>query len=104
MLLKTVAGALCAAALVACAATAPAEKRVATAQPAAAEPTDAKPAVRIAKPDDLICRNEEVTGTRLTRRVCMTRAQREERSRNDRQTLENIQHQGSGSRELPSGG
>ncbi len=29
-------------------------------------------------PDELICRREQVTGTNFRRRVCLTRAQREE--------------------------
>lgn len=108
-----IAGVLCAATLIITAAAAePAVEGKApapaseTAVPAAkvAESKDAKPAPRLVKPDDLVCRNEEVTGTRLTRRVCMTRAERAERSGRDRQTLEGIQRQGSGSRELPAGG
>ena len=45
------------------------------APPASAAPA-AKPAKKEPSPDDVICADEEVTGSIFSKRVCLTRAQR----------------------------
>ena len=56
--------------------------------PAAAPPTEVKPAVVAGQkaddandPDRVVCRNQPLTGSRFTKRVCMTKAQWGEQQR-----------------------
>ena len=70
---------------------------LAVVMPAAAEETPAAPEAQkapIAKPDEMVCKKEEVVGTRFPRRVCMTRAQWEQRSLNARRNLGDQQRGG----------
>ncbi len=56
--------------------------------PAAAPPTDVKPAIvtghkadDISDLDKVVCKSQELTGSRFTKRVCMTKAQWGEQQR-----------------------
>jgi hypothetical protein len=55
--------------------------------PATAPPTEVKPAVVTGKVDDnadadrIVCKNQPLTGSRFTKRVCMTKAQWGEQQR-----------------------
>ena len=56
----------------------------ATSQPGAAAPDKAATSHKSKDaddPDKMICRNQPITGSRFVRRVCMTRAQWDERQR-----------------------
>ena len=61
--------------------------------PAAATPPAAQPATA-ANPDEVICKREEQLGTRFSKRVCMTRAQWEQRALNARRNLSDQQRGG----------
>jgi hypothetical protein len=55
------------------------------------QPTPA-PSTVTADPNEKICQNEAVIGSRLAKhRICATRAEWEERNRQDRQTVEQAQ-------------
>jgi hypothetical protein len=61
------------------------------AAPAAAQTKDDNTA---AAADKVICRNEEVIGSRLqSTRVCLTKAQWAQRRREDRETVTRVQNQ-----------
>ena len=64
------------------------------AMPAAPQATaDGAPAVAKVKRDDMLCKQEEVLGTRIPKKVCYTRAEQEARSQQDRQNVERMQSQ-----------
>lgn len=56
--------------------------------PSAAPPVAAKPS-----PSDLICRSEPDPGSRLTHKVCLTRAQLRDRQLTNRQFVEDLSQQ-----------
>jgi hypothetical protein len=76
---------------------------LADATPAAAQPTPAAPAAApadqsaSAKPkvnrDGMVCHTEEILGSRIPKRVCMTPADAEARAHQDQQNLGRIQSQ-----------
>lgn len=70
-----------------------ADPAAAAAKPAAAAPAaDGKQKLR--DPNEVVCRNMEVLGSRLAkRRVCMTRSEWAETNRNERGVLERAQVQ-----------
>ncbi len=51
-------------------------------------------ATAAAEDDDLICRNEEVLGSRFRQKVCKTRAQREMEARQSKDELERANSRG----------
>lgn len=62
--------------------------------PAAAQDAGASKKRKARDPNEQVCKNEEVLGSRLAvRRVCMSRAEWAERTHGDRQALERIQLQ-----------
>ena len=46
-----------------------------------------------AKPGDMVCRKEEVAGSRMKQRICMTQADWDARQSQDRQDLDRAQTQ-----------
>ncbi|HEY1076395.1 MAG TPA: hypothetical protein VGE51_06870 [Fontimonas sp.] len=51
-------------------------------------------ATAAAKDEDLICRNEEVLGSRFRQKVCKTRAQREQEAKQSKDELERANSRG----------
>jgi hypothetical protein len=88
MVRNTLAGALWALAVTTSAAAADAP---------AAEAAPVKKEAPVAKPDDMICTYENVVGTNFPRRVCITREERDARTRNSRQVVEGLQRTTPGS-------
>jgi hypothetical protein len=76
---------------------------LADAAPAAAQTSAPAPAaapgsqVASAKPkvnrDGMICHTEEILGSRIPKKVCMTPAEAEDRARQDQQNLQHMQSQ-----------
>jgi hypothetical protein len=59
----------------------------------AAKPSDPAPG----SDDETVCTYEQTTGSHLGHRVCMTRAQRKQRSEEDQKAMESMRsHSGSG--------
>lgn len=54
-----------------------------------------------AKPEGMVCKNEQVLGTRFPKRVCRSKASIAQRRRTDQDTVSNIQLQGA---TFPRGG
>ncbi len=106
MIRKVLAGALCVFALVSSAGAEEAPPATAeTPAPAESAPPAAKPAQPIVgDPNEVICKNEEVIGTRFAKRICMTRAQREARAKAARETLQGQQKNSGGAPENLGGG
>jgi len=96
MIRKVLAGAFCVLALVS---SAGAEEA-----PTATAPPASKPAPIVGDPNEVICKNEEVIGTRFAKRICMTRAQREARAKAARETLQGQQKNNGGAPENMGGG
>lgn len=85
--------ALFAAAILLAETTPAAAPAAAPAAPAAPQATvDGAPVVKV-KRDDMLCKQEEVLGTRIPKKVCYTRAEQEARSQQDRQNVERMQSQ-----------
>jgi hypothetical protein len=57
------------------------------------KPVAAKPD-RVAEASEMVCRTEQVTGSRFTKRVCRRRADMEQKARDDQERLRNTQRQG----------
>ncbi|HLZ75844.1 hypothetical protein [Phenylobacterium sp.] len=62
--------------------------------PSAAPPATAKaPTAKVSDPNALVCHSEQLPGSRLSTRVCMTQAEAERRRQMDRQGLNAAQAQ-----------
>ena len=96
MVRKFLAGAVCALAFTTTAAMA-GEAPAAPAEPQANQ--QAQP-----DPNEVVCKEETVIGTRFTKRVCMTRAQREARAKAGREATEGMQKDTGGAPENMGGG
>ena len=72
---------------------------LAAAEPAATPPSAAPPAIakapaaKLPDPNALVCHSEPLPGSRLSTRVCMTKAEAEARRQRDRQGLNAAQAQ-----------
>lgn len=66
--------------------------------PAAADVKKGAQAAAEAAPDDVICTYERSVGSHIKRRVCATRAQRDEQARADQEAMGNTQRRGKGFR------
>jgi hypothetical protein len=73
-------------------ATATAAETVAAAE---AQPSDSS--------QEVVCRNETVTGSRFQRRYCATKAEREQRQKEDRESGETLQRKGAYANPRPEG-
>ena len=58
--------------------------------PAVAEPAADGGASKAKDLNKLICRSEQVTGTRFAKKICLTQAQRDEQAERDRQNLSDM--------------
>lgn len=70
------------------------------AQPASETPAATAPAAPAPKAPEMVCKREAVTGTRFTKKICMTKDEADQQRQHDRQMLEKIQ---GGMRGIPSG-
>jgi hypothetical protein len=52
---------------------------------------------------EVVCRNEQVTGTRFQRRYCATKAERDRRQQEDRESGEELQRKGAYANPRPEG-
>lgn len=106
MIRKALAGAFCVLALVSAAGAEEAPPATAeTPAPAEAAPPASKPAqLVVGDPNEVICKNEEVIGTRFAKRICMTRAQREARAKAGREMLQGQQKNSGGAPKNMGGG
>jgi hypothetical protein len=63
------------------------------AAPAAASTPPGSPAGTKVSRDTLLCRQEQVIGSRIPRKVCYTRNQQEQREQEDHRTMDRLQSQ-----------
>jgi len=61
--------------------------------PAVAATPASAPVVAKVDRNAVVCHNEEVVGSRIPKRICMTKAQEEDRAQQDKLTLERMQAQ-----------
>ncbi len=61
--------------------------------PAQATADGAPAVVKVRRNEDMICKQEEVLGSRIPKKVCYTRAEQEARSQEDQKNLQRMQSQ-----------
>jgi hypothetical protein len=83
--------------------TQPATAASATATATAAETVAAAEAQPSDSSQEVVCRNETVTGSRFQRRYCATKAEREQRQKEDRESGETLQRKGAYANPRPEG-
>jgi hypothetical protein len=61
---------------------------------AAEKPEDAAKPDRVADANELVCRTEQVTGTRFPKKVCRRKAEMDQKRADDQQRVRDTQRQG----------